>query len=237
MQTRSFSIGEMIKFGWQKLKEQPITWITSVILFTLIMGSHPFINNWLLGDDFNLNDEQEHLSYSNHIALGVIAFLYILIDTGLSLGLTYMGLRAADNLPINPMHLFARFQYVFHYLIASFLYGLMIIGGLILFLFPAAVWASKFSLFPYFIVDRGSGPIESLKLSSQATDGAKWDIFGFLVTLFFLLILSMLVVLLGLFVTLPIMFIAWGKIYRLLTTSTQVEIPAVTTIPSSERTV
>ncbi len=45
----------------------------------------------------------------------------------------------------------------------------------------------KFWFFDHFIVDKGSGPLESLKKSSAITRGAKWDMFYFFILVAFIL--------------------------------------------------
>jgi hypothetical protein len=221
----SFSIGEMIRAGWRKFTEHPFTWIFSLLLIALILVTHPFVNNWILGNGFIFNPDLAFADQTNraaYIVIGMTSLLYFLIQQGLSLGLIYMGLRAAEGLPIHFFHLFYRFQYVFHYLIAQFLYGLIILAGLILFVVPAAMWSARFGLYPYFIIDHGAGPIQALKMSSRATEGAKWDIFGFILVSLSLFMLALVPALLGLFVIIPVLNVAWASIYRRLTT---VEIP------------
>lgn len=222
MLTRSFSIGEVLKLGWTKFKAQPFTWILALLLMVLVLGTHPFVNSWILGHGFTINLDDFDISWDEmdsrtQILTILTSIIYALIQTGLGLGLTYMSLRAADGLKIHLGHLFARFQYVFHYLIAYFLYSLVILVGLILLVFPAAIWGSRYSLFPFFIVDQGAGPIESLKKSSEATYGAKWDIFGLLLISLCLGFVGAILAFLGLFVVIPVLSIAWASAYRYLT--------------------
>lgn len=212
MNNRSFSIGYMIKLGWAKFKAHPLTWVSTVLLTTFISILHFFFNYWLSEHDVNA---------VRHILFPLLAFLYFLVEVGLNLGLTYMGLRAARGEHIHMGHLFYRFQYVFHYLIASLLYIFILCVGLLLFFFPAAIWASRFSLYIYFIIDQGVGPIKALKKSSETTYGAKWDIFAFFLTGFCLISITALPLLIGLVITKPILNIAFGCIYTHLAASSQ----------------
>lgn len=222
MNIRSFSIGETLKTAWTKFKEKPFTWIGALILMVLILGSHPFVDNWAMGHGFkwDINMDLSNLTepkYPESSGSVLIGLLYYFVHLGLNLGFISMGLRAVDGLPFNIFHIFSRFKYVFHYFISYILYMLIIVAGLILFLFPAAIWASKFSLYPYFIIDQNAGPIEALKKSSSTTYGFKWDLFAFLFVSACLTLIGVTLLVIGLLVVLPILSIAWATIYRRLT--------------------
>jgi hypothetical protein len=234
VQAKAFSVGEMIKKGWSKFKQNPVTWIGALIVMTLILGSHPFVSDWITTGDFyeSVRNFQRYFTepeLQNNIGYHqpedyrqvLLSIVYFLVQLGLSLGLLYMGIRAADGRSVHLGHLFSRFQYVFHYLIAGILYGLMILAGIVLLIFPAIVWGMRFGLFPYFIVDKGAGPIHSLKMSSQATFGAKWDLFAFALVTIFLWIGGFLAFLLGLLIMVPLYNIAWGFIYRYLASASE----------------
>lgn len=234
MKNKSFSIGEEIKAGWTKFKEQPLTWIFSILLVLAILGTHPILNNWLLTGDWHFNDisdqQFEHINQKTKIIFALVFLGYVLIKFGLTLGLINMGIRAADGLKVNILHLFSRFHRVFQYAIASILYFLIILVGIILLIFPAAIWGSKYALYGYFIADKGIGPLKALEKSSEATYGSKWDVFGFL--LVNLLLFSVAVTtIIGLFIFYPLLIIAWGYIYRKLSTpSESQEVIRTTTI-------
>lgn len=221
MNIRSFSVGEILKSAWSKFKENPFTWIGALLIMFLIIGTHPFIDNWLMGKGFTI-DTEFHLPKIDEPhypegASALLAIVYYFIHLGLNLGFLYMGLRVVDGLPINVFHLFSRFKYVFHYFISYILYALIIFVGFILLIFPAAIWGSKFSLYPYFIIDRNAGPIEALKLSSQSTMGFKWDIFAFIFISACITLIGVSLLFIGLFVVFPLLSIAWAQIYRRLT--------------------
>ena len=237
MTDRSFSIGRAIKFGWKKFKDQPWTWVFSLLFVLLVAVSHSFVVNWALGNGFTWNlglnwqefdysnlQFEEHRKLKGNLIVWSIFSVYVLVKAGLTLGLIRMGIQAADDLPVKMGHLFSRFRYVFNFLIAEFIFWIILSVGLVLFIFPGLIWLSKFSLYPYFIADRGAGPIQALDLSSQATKGAKWDIFGLIFTSFCVLLIGSLMVGIGLFAVVPLLYIAWGVVYRHLSSSMPVEV-------------
>jgi uncharacterized membrane protein len=109
----------------------------------------------------------------------------------------------------------------FKYLIGDILYGLIIIGGLILLIIPGIIWAIQFQFFGYLIIDKGLGPIEALKKSSKITKGAKWDLFLLGILLVLINILGALALLVGLFATIPTTMIANAFVYRKLLSQTE----------------
>jgi uncharacterized membrane protein len=89
-----------------------------------------------------------------------------------------------------------------NYVVAGFIYGLMVAIGLLLLIVPGIYLGLKYQFFGYLIVDRGMGPFEALKESGRLTDGAKKDLFVFWLALICGILVIMLV--LGLLVALPV---------------------------------
>ena len=61
------------------------------------------------------------------------------------------------------------FQLVLRVLLLTLINGLVIIGGLLLFIVPGIYLASRLLLSPYFLILEGKGVLESLDLSWQTT--------------------------------------------------------------------
>lgn len=222
MLKKSFSIGDTLKKGWKRWKEQPFHWIGALLIIFLVSFTYPWVVNWLEGNELTLDTvnpwHPENNSSRLNFLIACVTFLYFLVKLGFYLGLLSMAIHAADDLPVQFSQLFSRFKYALYLMIAQILYSLIIFAGLILLIFPAFIWGAKFSLFAYFIADRGAGPIESLKLSAQATDGAKWDIFGLTIVTLLLCFAGFAFFIVGLLIAIPIVVIAWAVVYRRLTT-------------------
>lgn len=110
--------------------------------------------------------------------------------------------------------LFSQWKLFWRYLGASILYGLMTVGGLLLLIVPGMIWSLKFSLWPYFMVEKNVGIIESLKMSSRATAGYKGSLFVLYIYLGALTLLGMAALFLGLFVTTPIALLTLAYAYH-----------------------
>lgn len=99
----------------------------------------------------------------------------------------------------------------------SILYGLIVLGGFILLIIPGIYWAIKYFFFAYLIVDRDMGMMESIHASGELTYGHKWSLLLFWVLVGLINTLGAIVCLVGLFVTIPMTFMATIFVYRALT--------------------
>jgi uncharacterized membrane protein len=68
--------------------------------------------------------------------------------------------------------------------------------------------------FQYFIVDKDAGIIESLKLSSAATEGVKWQLILMQLVIIAIAIAGFIVLIVGLLVAIPIGMITTAAVYR-----------------------
>lgn len=146
----------------------------------------------------------------------------------IGMGLIRIALRLYGNEKGEFADLFSCFPLFFKYLFSSILYGLIVLGGMILLIIPGIIWAIKFQFFTYFIVDKELGPIEALKRSSAITKGAKWDLFFFGLLLGLINLLGALGLLIGLFVTIPTTMVATAFVYRKLLAQTEIsQVPEI----------
>lgn len=100
------------------------------------------------------------------------------------------------------------------------LYTLIVCAGLLLLIIPGIIWAVKYSLCTYFVVDKGLGPVQALKASSRTTMGVKFELFGFGVLCGLIDNLGMLCLIVGIFATYPTVMVARALVYRHLAAQT-----------------
>lgn len=212
MTTQKFSKGEAVRFGWNTMKSNIGFFIGLLILTGLIIIVPSIISELI---------KKEALALS--IIIDIATWVLELV---IGMGLIRIALKFCDNEKGEFADLFSCFPLFFKYLFGSILYWLIILGGMILLIIPGIIWAIKFQFFAYFIVDKGLGPIESLKKSSAITNGAKWDLFIFGLLLMGINLLGLLCLLIGLFATVPTTMIAMAFVYRKLLAQTKAaEIP------------
>lgn len=207
MTPQKFSKSEAISFGWNTMKNNLGFFIRLLIVVGLLLFVPEIIGGFL-------KEDAPGLSIVVSIASWV---LYVVIH----MGLIKIPLKFCDNEKSNLADLFSCFHLFFKYLFGAILYGLVILGGIILLIIPGIIWAIKFMFFGYFIVDQGLGPIEALKRSAMITKGAKWDLFIFGLLVFLINVLGLFCLLIGLFATIPTTMVAMAFVYRKLQTQTQ----------------
>lgn len=199
MISKGFSVGEVIKFGWETLKKHLVFFIGLAILSIFLYVITSF---W--GQD-----------YEKHIFTGILtSILGVILNTIVKTGWINVGLKGADRLVPQFKDFFVNWRSLVYYFVATILYSLLVGIGLILFVIPGLYWATKYGLYGYFIVDQNAGPIEAFKLSDQATYGAKWDFFCFLFIISILNLLGLIAFVFGLVVTVPISYVSEALVYR-----------------------
>lgn len=106
--------------------------------------------------------------------------IYVIIE----LGLLQIALGFRDGKVPDFKELFRGYPLFLNYLMASIIYGLMVIVGFMLLIVPGIYLGLKYQFYGYAIVDKGTGPIDALKESGRMTEGAKKDLLIFWLTLY-----------------------------------------------------
>jgi uncharacterized membrane protein len=196
---QKFSKKEAINFGWNISKNN---FKFFILLFTLVVVV------------FIILSFIQSLVNEKSLPALILYIINIVVQIIISMGLVKISLKFCDNEKPKISDLFPSYPLFFKFLIGSIIYGLIVIGGLILLIIPGIIWSIQFQFFGYLILDKGISPIEALKKSSKITKGTKWDLFLFGILLGFINILGALAFLVGLFVTIPATMIATAFVYR-----------------------
>lgn len=208
----SFSIGDVLKFGWQTFKSRP--WF--LIGVTLVLFIIPSIPNAFA-------DTTQGISLLVFL-LNLVGWVLSLL---MSIGAIKITLAFVDNGTSSFRDLFAHAQYLWRYFLASVLYGLIVIGGLILLIVPGIIWALKYQFAVYFIVDKDMAITDAFKRSRAITQGHKWNLFGYAIIQGILNAIGVLALGIGVLITAPVTMLAYAKIYRTLDIPT----PPAPTLP------
>lgn len=208
MATKKFSKGEAIRFGWNTMKNNLGFFIGLLIiagLITIIL----YVLQLLMEKD------------APDLSL-ILSIVSVVLGVIIEMGMIKIALEFTDNSKAKLGDLFSCIPLLPKYMVASILYGLIVLGGMILLIIPAIIWGIKFHFFSYFIIDKGEGPIEALKRSSSITKGAKWDLFLFGLLIIGINILGLLALVIGLFATIPTSMVAIAFVYRKLSAQAEV---------------
>jgi uncharacterized membrane protein len=138
----------------------------------------------------------------------------------MAIGAINIALKFTRGEPVQYSDLFSRYDLIWNYFLATVLYMILLIAGFILLVIPMFIWGARYSLYPYFIIEKGAGAFESLKLSADTTMGAKWDVLTLWLATLCINVLGALSLGLGLLVTLPITWVAFAYAYRKLLSQT-----------------
>lgn len=200
MKEKLFSIGEVLKEGWEGWKKNWGVWLGAVAI-TAVLGS---VGN--LGHLFKDSKAAEAIFQVLGVFLGIFA----------TLGIIYLALRTVRGLDIKLTDFFDTFPYYWRFFIGQLLYGIAIGLGLLLFIVPGIILGMMFYLFPYYIIEKNLGVIDAFKASSKAVYGSKGNLFLFSIVGMLLNILGIICFVVGLFVSIPVVAIAQAAIYRIL---------------------
>ncbi len=193
-----FSKKEAINFGWKIAKEN--FWFFVSVL--LVVGGVSIVPD--AAKFFGLKGA----------GIKIINYVVFAIGLILELGLIKICLKFYDQEKPKFDDLFSQHLLFFKIFFGSILYGLVIFFGLILFFIPGIIFAIRFYLFEYFIVDKGLGPIEALKSSWRITKGAGWNLFLFILLISAINFLGALAFVAGLLLTIPTTTLATIFVYR-----------------------
>ena len=207
-------IGDAVKFGWKTMKANGGFFICLLLAFWLITVGSQILAGFL----------EERI-----ISLSIIFYIIaIVLEFALTLGFIKICIMFCDNQKVTIGDLFSCFHLFRKYVYATILYMVIVVVGFVLLIFPGVIWAIKFGFYPYFIVDKNQGVIDSLKASSRITMGAKWDLLGFCFVVFIINLLGMVCLIIGLFATVPTTMVAIALIYRKLLSQTESPQPQAT---------
>jgi len=207
MTTKNFSMSEAVDFGWDTMKSN-IGFFTGLLIVAVLINIIPDIIAMILEED------APFLSIIVQIASFVLSMI-------IGMGLIKISLRFCDGEKGEFSDLFSCYPLFINYLIGSILCGLIVMVGLILLIIPGIIWAIQFYFYDYLIIDRGLGPVDALKKSSEITKGVKWDLFVFGILLGIINLLGLICLGVGLFVTIPTTMVAMAFVYRKLLAQTE----------------
>ena len=103
------------------------------------------------------------------------------------------------------------------------LYSIIGIVGLVLLIVPGIIWASKFLLFPFVLLEQDVGGIASLKESARLTKGHMLEVVLLLLVVACLYTLGFVALVIGLFFTVPMSMYMIAHVYAKLREEKRVE--------------
>jgi uncharacterized membrane protein len=201
---KEFSIKEALSFGWQSFKSR--------------IGF--FIGLFLLYEALMVIPQLGVQRVADHGLAVPLAVIILIFEWFLQAGIIKISLAVADGEDTQIGDLFSGGPVLLPFVLATLLYILAMGFGFLL-IVPGIIFFIMFQYYGYFIVDKKMGPVEALKASAALTKGVRWKLFGFGLVIGLLNIGGALLLLLGLFVTIPVSQMAIAHVYRKLLPQTQ----------------
>jgi uncharacterized membrane protein len=183
----TFTAGSCIRFGWETFKKRPWFFIGVEALVILLSVIARYIP--ILG-----------------------FFVIYLISMG---GIAFM-LKAHDDVQTLELKDYWRLHPFWKFVGGNLLSGLIVIGGMILFIIPGIIWAVMFSFVSYLIIDKNLGPIEAIKESARITKGYRWALFRLGILAGLIILLGVVCLVVGTLVAVPVASLAVAHAYRVL---------------------
>lgn len=200
----TLSVRECLSYGWQTFKKRPGFLILAGVLILVL---HIVLSL----SDYIPDPEVPAVTIVLILVSIVTIFLGFLIDVG-TLNLM---LRVHDNVEGAKLSDLWRPDAYWRYLGTTILMVLAVLAGLILLIIPGIIIAIALSFGTLITVDKGMRPVAALKESWRLTKGYRWKLFLLGLATILLNIVGALLLIVGLFVTLPVSFIASVHAYRL----------------------
>jgi len=215
-----FTIGEALSVGWDTMKNNLVFFILALLIAWVVNG----IPSGLQGLCYSCN--------SGGLAIlgTILAIISFVVGVFVYMAFTRIGLRFTAGETADYADLYLSYPLFWKFLGGYILYGLIVLGGLILLIVPGIYWGIKYHFFAYFIIDEGVGPTEALRKSGEITYGVKWELLLLALAFLGINLLGILACFIGLFVTIPITIVATAYVYRKLL-ATKVARPAQAPTP------
>lgn len=228
---KTFSITEALKFGWETFKKKPLFWIVAGLVTASGSSSSSYSDRNGAGNTMSNPFEQYD---ANTIIMFVLAALVVGLILGfiflaLEMGAYKAAIQAVENVQPKWAILASEFDFnrVFTYFLLLFRYGLIVLGGLLLFIVPGIYWAIKYAFAPYFYIEKNLSISESFRLSAQVTEGVKLKLIGFGVVVWVMMLVGALALFVGLLIVLPVTMLAGVYIYKKLSAGLEMNSPNV----------
>lgn len=204
---KSLSIGEVFRFAWRAFKDNALVLVLLTLMYVVIqvLFAIPACGH----EAMMKHPEPEKAGFC-----GFYQLIHSIINVFMMMGFATVGLFAAQGEKVTFAQFFSKFNKFFHYVVAMILFTIIFAVGLVLFIVPGIIWGLKYCMYPFAVLDKGAFGWTALQLSNQATYGVKWELLGFYIIIFLLMLAGILTFGLGLFIVLPLTWVAQAYIWK-----------------------
>jgi hypothetical protein len=197
---KPFSDGVLITAAWERFKEKFGLLILAMLTFIGVVAGIGLVGVLL--------------SEVHEILTLIFILIAILASLVMAPGMTKLYLNILDHKDPKIGDLFSQARRAWPYFAVKFLYGLIVMGGFILFVIPGIYWALEFSLAPWLVVDKNMKVMDAFRESARLTNGYKWDILAFYKVMSMVMSFGAIIFILGALLTKQIGILGYAAMYR-----------------------
>ncbi len=216
-----FSKYEALKTGWSLVWKNILFFVLLLIVSYILVFLPEFITRLfsLVGKIPNLSLDMNIFNPTKiSLYAGIMLFVKLVCMGFVGTRMIHVALDLLDGKKVSLQKVFTdriSVKGILFFVIACLIYKLLVVLGLFIFVIPGVIISVIFCLWPFYMVDKGYGPIKSLIASLKAVQGINvWDVFLFIVLCSAINVLGLLVLGVGLFITIPLTLIAFTHVYR-----------------------
>jgi uncharacterized membrane protein len=210
------STSEALRFGWEKTKAH-----LKPLLLLGLAGAFLALLNRAFARPHGMGDP-------------VLLLFIQALQVGVAMLFARVALLAHDGEPVRLGHLGKMLEGYITFFASTLICELIVAAGLVLLVVPGVLWAARFCFAPLLVLDRELDPIEALHESARLTRGARGALIKLGLALLGLNLLGALALGLGLFVTVPVTFLATVRAMRVLQAHHPAGVePALTATPAT----
>ena len=207
---KDFSIKEALSFGWDAFTSRVGFFIVLLLLFGVLTAIPQLL-----------------IKHTEFVGLRItLVIINQLFQYFLTVGLVKIGITVVDGSDVKIGDLFSGGPVFVTYVLGAILFSLIVLAGFVLLVVPGIALSVMLQYYSYFIIDKNMGPVEAIKASAALTKGVRWKLFGFLLALGLINIVGALLLVVGLFATVPVSLVAVAFVYRKLLPQTQFALTA-----------
>ncbi|HRN78403.1 MAG TPA: hypothetical protein PLU71_04130 [Candidatus Dependentiae bacterium] len=242
MQARQpFNIMNALRFGFRQFKHNFLLLIGVSLLSVINIFVYQFViqvimkqQNIVLKEFFFKGIVHSMWVYGGNISgyLLILLFyiLYNVIDLLITMGWIRIALDIYDNGTSSIQRILSTGPVLVDYYITALLYGLIVLGGLILFVIPGIYFAIRYSFALWYVVDTGCSPFEALRKSADLTRG-NIKLLGLFLLICIGITLASVITIVGPIILSYTLFLSYGYIFRTLQEEQAGNIPVPIDVP------
>lgn len=203
METK-FQLSEVVGTSWKAVKSQIWVLVGLLVAYTIIAG---IIQTFIMP-----SQPQAAPVFTPRLGIG---WLISLVISGLfMLGYLKNLFQTLDGQEPQFSAYGQQARKLLTYILSYFLFMLIVVIGLVLFIIPGIYLALRLQFFIAFIVEENAGIVESLKMSWAITKGNTGKLFLLALLMFAILLLGVIVLIIGIFVAAPLVYMMYCYTFR-----------------------